>query len=407
MRKATLPPQVRAELAEKIATYERLKGDDDQVGREADRHRGTDAQVQAISRKGVDKCWWPDLKDVELAVVRRSDAGAIRSSLPGWRRRLREVIGENRYGTYAANALDPTCADEEDARNDLDQCISTVYYFYEAYGLAALSRNGVTSWLLGYAAVIILVLASAMFFAPRLPALTLGSTALTAAAQSPASSSATAELPPVVPTTQSPAGKLVLQIDLLLATAIAGVLGSVVSVQARLQDPKVDVDPFYRYIQTSADRFSIALFSPLSGALFAMFAFGAITGGVINSDLFTAFSAQKNSSTEVAFASFMILGFVTGFAERLVPDTLTRIAGQALGAVIPFSPAAASTEKATASGGRNGTSRSMTSFDAPSSNSVVRTYRKAETQRGTIEVIVSGDNGTDVTAGVHVTHPDV
>lgn len=124
------------------------------------------------------------------------------------------------------------------------------------------------------------------------------------------------------------------QIELLLATAVAAVFGSIVSVQTRLEDPKIDADPFYRYIQTTSDRLSIAFLSPLTGAIFGMLAFGVVTAGVLKGVLDQSMLPDKLGDGMISIQQLAVLlfaGFFAGFAERRVPDTLTRIAAQTLG----------------------------------------------------------------------------
>jgi hypothetical protein len=117
-------------------------------------------------------------------------------------------------------------------------------------------------------------------------------------------------------------------LPLLLATSFAGVLGSLVTLQKRLQDPRADGDAYYRYIQTSADWISVVLVPPVLGAIF-----GAIIYLLFLSDLILGGLANWNNSgnpTDRTIAVLLTLGFVAGFAEQLVPDALTRIAQRAL-----------------------------------------------------------------------------
>lgn len=113
-----------------------------------------------------------------------------------------------------------------------------------------------------------------------------------------------------------------------LATSFAGVLGALVTVQKRLQDPKNDGDAYYRYLQTSADWISVVLVPPVLGAVFGAVVYfllvsNLVLGGIANWDGFT----PKDGKT---IAVLLIFGFLAGFAEQLVPDALTRIARRAL-----------------------------------------------------------------------------
>jgi hypothetical protein len=327
-RHLKLPPEARAELRQRIETYELLASS----ATPSDAFRGADQQVAAIKAKKDDSLCWGDLAPVEVAITRRKGPETVKSSLTAWRRRMREVIGERRYGAYAADALDVTQAKPEELQDDLEQCIDTVYHFYLAYGLAARSRRRVTCELLWYSVAIVGVLVVAMLAIKRGTIDWLGAFGI-----------------PPFPVSQT-------AFELLLATAVAAVFGSIVSVQARLEDPKVDTDPFYRYIQTTSDRLSIAFLSPLTGAIFGMLAFGVVTAGVLKGVLDQSLlpvpdALGKGMISAQQVAALLFIGFVAGFAERLVPDTLTRIAAQALGAVSPVPPSPTVTPKIDPQGG--------------------------------------------------------
>lgn len=237
-----------------------------------------------------------------------------------------EVIGEERYGAYKASAPDiKPDTDINIVRADLNHCVLTVYHFYECYSLAAGTRSSVIKELFSWAAAMVAVLGFLM--------ISLGAAPL---------------IFPWLKTAGTFAGIFtdirINIIETLLATAIIGVFGSVVSVHRRLEDPRVDVDPVFRYIQTSSDRVSIAISSPFFGALFGMLVFALLSSGIVDKivnqsitlTVLPDLQALFNGRDQVPnFSKLGLYGFLAGFAELLVPDTLTRIAEQTIAKAVP------------------------------------------------------------------------
>jgi hypothetical protein len=296
-----LPDEAVDQLRAILASYDRL------VAVDALPHVGDDtviAQIHERLENDSESLSWSDLAQADLCVADILSLEQVKARLIGWRRRMHEVVGDARYAQYLAGASALANITLADARADLAECIRAVYYFYSAYGVAARSRSAVTKSLLRTALVVLVVeavvgLIVARFWPPKA----------------------------AVPS----ATDWVEMIEYLLGTSAAAVLGSIVSVQRRLQDPTVDVDPFYRYIQTTADRFSIAFISPLYGAIFGLVMYALLATKLISSTLVT-FKDGVPAEIQSAFA-LLLFGFLAGFAEQLVPDALTRIAAQALGGV--------------------------------------------------------------------------
>jgi IPT/TIG domain len=299
---ARLPQEACDDLGAILETYERLAVTSTQP------HAGADAEIATLKTRlaSNDALWWTDIAQAQLCVVVVLGDDDVRAQLRSWRRRFQEVAGDARYASYSEGAPSLTTATSAVLRADLSTCIQAVYYFYATYGVAARSRSEVTLATLQVAGVILAIEA------------VLGVLIAVAATR------------PIWPFTLTPDPVGVLKtLEFLLATSAVAVVGSVVSVQRRLQDPSVDVDPFYRYIQTKGDWLSISVISPLSGAIFGFVLYGLLASKLIAGTI-VDLSAGYPAGT-VAVALLLVFGFVAGFAEQLVPDALTRIANRVLG----------------------------------------------------------------------------
>lgn len=296
-------------------------------------------RIGALLSEHPDQIWWTDIALAELSVVSLLDAEQLRARLISWRRRLRDVLGDVRYNDYLATATDlSTERDPEAFRADLSECIRAVYYFYGSYGVSALSRTRVTESLIKAAAMIIgaeAVVLLISWFAFRTPTINVYSWQII--------------------------------VTVAVAASIAAVLGSIVSVQRRLQDPSVSVDPFYRYIQTDADWFGTAVISPLFASIFGVILYGLIVSKLLVTSIVNFLSSlpEAQMPKDIAgwaagaiprgptdYAAILIFAFVSGFAEQLIPDALTRLASRALSDVSAAEPpirtvAAPSSENAT------------------------------------------------------------
>jgi hypothetical protein len=130
------------------------------------------------------------------------------------------------------------------------------------------------------------------------------------------------------------------QFPTLYVAIFAGLIGGMVSVQQRIQSAPPGADAIRSVMSLSNGLLSVYL-SPVIGAISAGLFFMLLLGGYLKGDLFpelTSASAkagprplslyefldQSGPSSGVWYAKLIIWSFLAGFAERLVPDTLTR-----------------------------------------------------------------------------------
>jgi hypothetical protein len=102
-----------------------------------------------------------------------------------------------------------------------------------------------------------------------------------------------------------------INVSMLIGVALAGALGSVVSIMVRLQD----------FVSVSVkDRtviFFTGFFKPIVGMSFAMFVFTCLNAGIL------PLSIKMDSASAGYF--FLALGFISGFSERFAQDVASRV----------------------------------------------------------------------------------
>jgi hypothetical protein len=146
----------------------------------------------------------------------------------------------------------------------------------------------------------------------------------------------------------------------VIVVVMFGCLGAFLSTQRRLQQPSEGGDPLIAILGLYEFN-NVKRFPLIAGGLFAIVLYFVIVAGFLKGDLFPNLVAGVPLDS-VAWAKLSIWALLSGFAERLVPDTLDRLVNQVQPRV-PVSPPSGSGTTAgtqvTAEPKRNGERRPL------------------------------------------------
>lgn len=275
------------------------------------------SDVLAVKAKTDDRDWiWADVVTIENAVLTATKDVEMRATVIRWRERYRDIVGDARYAYYAQSAPpDPKSASADELRADVRALADRIHYLLATVTAREKMRNRLSLFL-----GVVMVVAALVVLAP---ALSLQHEMI------PLLSSACAEDTYCVP------------LSALEMVALAGLFGGFVSVQQRLQGA-TDVDPFFKRLELSAGWGSIVLLAPLMGMVFAVVLFEIFVTGTVSGTLlptflkvdpnkvdpstFRSFGVGSTPATPADWAKLAVWGFVAGFAERFVPDVVSRLA---------------------------------------------------------------------------------
>ena len=273
--------------------------------------------VLAMKAKTDDRDWsWADVVTIENAILAATPDVDLRATTIRWRERYRDIVGDTRYAYYTQSAPpDPKTASAPELRADVRALADRIHYLLATVTAREKMRNRL-SLLLGAVMIVALVALLA-------PAFTLQHQLL------PHLKSVCSQDTYCVP------------LSAVELAALAGLFGGFVSVQQRLQT-STDVDPFFKRLELSAGWGSIVLLAPLMGMVFAIVLFeifvtGAVSGTLLPSfvkvdpraadaSTFRSFGIGSTPATPGDWAKLSVWGFVAGFAERFVPDVVSRLA---------------------------------------------------------------------------------
>src|SRR5215471_17690033 len=273
-----------------------------------------DARVvlDEIQRKSHDGALcWDDLYSFDLMLSRLLPAEKLPRKVWNLRLRYRDVVDLQEYEAYLASKP-PSIADsskdrEEELRADIDYLLGQIYLRYSIGPFGERIRGRVSKRV----AIVTLFGIGAMgvVFALNL----MG-----------------------VRETYSAA----------LPTALfAGAMGGLLSLQQRYQGTARQGDPVEGVSQL-AHNWPQVFLPAINGAVFALVLYMLMLGGLINGDIFPRFMKPEENQNGLVLLEFLKQGkpanpadyaklivwcFVAGFAERFVPDTLSRLVSRTQG----------------------------------------------------------------------------
>jgi len=251
---------------------------------------------------------WNDLYTFELVLIRYQSVETLRRKVWGLRSRYRDVAGEREFSAYfASNPPDPglPATTEEALRTDIEYLLSEIHLRYALRP----AREKTRSWLSRWVAIItiggLLVVLSFLFLANNYDSV-------------------------------NPMRKA----GPLTVVMFVGAMGGLVSLQQRFQSLPDEGDPIDNVSELEHGRFFIL--PAISGGIFAALLYLLFAGGLLAGELFPVIPVVEPSDEgerilltnlligtgpedTVEYAKLLIWSFLAGFAERLVPDTLTRL----------------------------------------------------------------------------------
>ena len=143
------------------------------------------------------------------------------------------------------------------------------------------------------------------------------------------------------PVRLNPAAATTQTVPTLVVALFMGLIGGMVSVQQRIQSAPTDGDAIRSVLSLHNGMLSIYM-SPVIGAISAGLLYLLLIGGYLKGDLFPELATSECGTSVLdlraflyasgplcgtGYAKLMIWAFLAGFAERLVPDSLSRLVG--------------------------------------------------------------------------------
>lgn len=269
--------------------------------------------------RSPDEITWDDIIAFELLLLRVQPIETLRRKAWLYRARYREAAGVEMFDRYRQShppcfdenppAEDPSAsaevqpAEDELLRADLEVLLHDLFWLYRLQADLEAKRNGFFNRCFWIYAGMSLAGVAGFVAALLLPA---------------------------------PFDRVSHPIFTLYAVALTGATGGLISMLLRLGDLSTGRNRVATAIEMIYARYGLLLQSLLTGAGFAITLLLISTAGLVRGDLFPDFSAHKGTGfgallgsafgDGIQFAKLLAWSFIAGFAERLVPDIVDRLA---------------------------------------------------------------------------------
>lgn len=329
----TLPPQGLIYFDHLYAEYESLTVDHPEIASEKVR-----TLVSELLAKRKDKTLsWKDLYTFDLILAQLSPIGKLSRKVWSLRSRYRDVAGTKEYDAYLASkppdwSPGKTAEDKEDElRADIEHLLGELYLRYAIVPVRERIRDRIAKRV-ALGTLFWLTLAVMFTLLVNRP-----EEEVRAKGGSPSGKF-------------SPSSTLVVkvrgeEIEVRAATLtvviFVGAMGGLVSMQQRYHSLPEDGDQIQNVSELIQGWLNIFLPS-ISGAIFAVILYLLVLAGLLQGGLFPKmievpgnvdtrygvnflyFLREANPASRTDFAKLLVWSFISGFAERFIPDTLSR-----------------------------------------------------------------------------------
>jgi hypothetical protein len=256
---------------------------------------------------------WNDLYTFDLILARHQPPEKLSRIAWNLRSRYRDIAGLQEYEAYLASKppeLIPTTA-EKDLRADIEYLLGQIHLRYAMSPVRENIRDGLSRVVAYITLIGLIVIIIFTFFVSR------------------AFSDDVVNLLDI---------EIPISASTLNVVLFVGAMGGLVSIQQRFQSVSDEGDPINSVSELARGWFNIFL-SAISGAIFAAVLFLAVGAGLLAGDLFPHITSPDLQGKQAKFiwflqntepdkgidyAKLLIWSFIAGFAERFVPDALSR-----------------------------------------------------------------------------------
>lgn len=268
-----------------------------------------EAQIEQLAQEYRDDPGALSMTDAiffERLAVRLLPDAALRRKVMNTRQRFRQMVSGETYQTYVdGGPPNPIDARIDDVQADLDDLLGRMEMAYVISPFREEMRTQISIRVGSFLAAMILLAILSIWVSYA----------------SQKASSATTIIPPIV------------------IASLVGAIGGLFSVQQRIQTTPSEGDAIGNVMSLHNGMFSVYL-APVIGSLSACLFFLMILAGYIQGNLLPDYQAWSSPGRTtdlknffllsgptdgVGYAKMILWSFLAGFAERLVPDVLSRI----------------------------------------------------------------------------------